>query len=224
MPQTGPDLVSAGYPISRPLLALLGGSTNATQGNVPVRTNLDFPLGILTDVSTASAASGSVNTVAVPVVPGDVFTKVSFLVGATSAASASVLNLWGALYSGTGSAPGTTGAAPVLLGSSASTGGSVNISASSMLTFTLNSPVAITTATAPYGYIYASYSVTIGSASPNVAVSFLCATAASAAQYQYYSTSPYALYMTHNGGTTSTIPGSVGTATRAANPPVVFLT
>lgn len=225
MPQTGTDLVGAGYPISRPLLALLGGTANASQGNIPVRTNLDFPLGGLTDVAgPASAASGSVYSVAVPVLPGDVITKISFVVGGTSSASAGVTNLWAALYTGTGSAPGTAGAAPALISQTASLSGT-NVAASGLMTFTFATPQTITSVQAPFGYVYAAYSVTIGSASPNVSgPSLISMAAASVTQYPWYSTSPYSLFMTSNGGTGSAAPATIGTAIRAANPPVVLLT
>lgn len=224
MPQTGPDLVSAGYPISNALQALLGGNGNVAQPNVPIKTNLSFGLGVLIDGATsASAASGSVNAIAVPVVPGDVITKISFLVGATSAASANVTNQWAALYTGTGSAPGTTGAQPVLISSAASLS-SVNVPASTRLDFTLATPQVITSAQAPFGFIYAAYSATIGSASPNVTTpSLVSMSTASAAQYLYFAQSPFALFMTSNGGTGASVPANIGTATRAANPPVVLL-
>lgn len=218
MPQTGPDLVSAGYPISRPLLALLGGTGNIAQPNNPIRTNLDFNIGGLKDVSFASPA-GSVYSVAVPVLPGDVITKISFVCGATSQASANVTNLWAALYTGTGSAPGTTGAQPTLMGNSASTGGSVVINASSPMTLTLATPVTVTSIQAPYGYIYAAFSVTTSSS----AVSFVSMTCACAAQNPWYPTSPFSLYMSSNGATGASVPTAIGTATRTADPPVVLL-
>ena len=226
MPQSGPDLVSAGYPISSPLLALLGGNGNLTQPNVAARSNLSFGLSGLTDVTTASAASGSVYTVAVPVVPGDTFTRVSFLTGAGSAGAASVTNLWTALYTGTGSAPGTAGAAPTYIASgvpgsvSSGTAGSVSVGPSTRADFTLTSPQTITSVQAPYGFIYVSYSVTLSSG----AVSLISTTCASIAQYSWYTTSPYSLFMTSNGGAGSTAPTTIGAAIRAVNPPVVFLT
>lgn len=214
MPQTGPDLVGAGYPISRPLLALLGGNANVAQPNVPAKTNLDFAMGGLTDVV---PGTGSVNSVAVPVSPGDVITKISFVVGGTSAASANVTNLWAGLYTGTGSAPGTTGAQPALIAQTASLS-ATNVPASTLLTFTFTTPQTITSVQAPFGYVYASYSIT--GASP----SLVSMAAASAAQYPWYSTSPYSLFMASNGGTGSAAPANIGTATRIANPPVVILT
>lgn len=213
MPQTGPDLVGAGYPISRPLLALLGGNGNLSQPNVPIASNLDFALGGVTDVA---PGTGSVVAVAVPVSPGALITKVSLLVGGTSAASANVTNLWAALYSGTGSAPGTTNAQPALIASTASLS-ATNVPASARLDFTFAAPQTVTSVQAPFGYVYAAFSIT--GASP----SFLSLACASAAQFPWYATSPFSLAMAGNGGTGSAVPANLGTATRLANPPVVLL-
>lgn len=213
MTQTGPDLVGAGYPISRPLLALLGGNGNVSQPNVPVATNLDFAMGGLTDVVPGTS---SVMAMAVPVSPGVVVTKVSLLVGGTSAASANVTNLWAALYTGTGSAPGTTGAQPALIAQTASLS-ATNVPAATRLDFTFTAPQTITSVQAPFGYVYAAYSIT--GASPSL-LSMACA---SVAQYPWYSTSPFSLAMQSNGGTGSAAPANIGTATRFLNPPVVLL-
>jgi len=228
-PQTGPDLVGAGYPISRPLLALLGGTNQSAQSNVGARTNLDYGLGNLKDVSTGSTAAGagSVYSMAVPVLPGDVITKMALIVGSGSTiAAASVTNLWAALYTGTGSAPGTTGAQPSYIASgvpgSVSSGGagSYAITLGQRLDFTFTSPQTITAAQAPYGYIYASYSLTTTGSAEYSLISMTCA---SAAQYPWYSTSPYSLFMTSNTAAGSSAPACVGTATRVTDPPVVIL-
>lgn len=209
MPQTGPDLVGAGYPISRPLLALLGGNSNLVQPNVPIKTNLDFGLGGLVDA--ALAATGSINAVAVPVSPGDVFTKLSVMVGASAGSPSG----WGFLFTGTGSAPGTAGAAPTLIAQSASA--TTPMAASTLYSFTFTSPVVISAVQAPYGYIYAAIStVQTSTASP----SFVAMTAAAATQYPWFPTSPVALYAT-SGSTTGF--ATLGTSTKQANPPVVLL-
>jgi hypothetical protein len=228
-PQTGPDLVGAGYPTGNAITALLGGTGNGVSPNVPVYTNAYFAAfgggGNLQDVSgQASGASGSVWSVAVPITPGAVISKISWVVGATgTACSSAVTNLWSALYTGTGSAPGTTNAQPVLIGATASLSGA-SVTASQLLTFTLSSVQTITATQAPNGFIYAAFSENVGGASPNVTefsrISFACA---SAAMYPWYSTSPYSLYMSSNGGTGASVPANIGTATRQANPPIVLL-
>ena len=206
MPQTGPTLEGAGYPISRPLLALLGGTTNSAQGNVPVKTNLDFGMGGLSD---ATLTGASTYFMAVPALPGDVITKVSVLVGATYASATSSYAM---LYTGTGSAPGTTGAQPTLISSTASTG--TWTSAQAPVTWTFTNPVTITATQAPYGFVY----VGVQLSATNSLISMACA---SVAQYQWFSTSPFSLAMT-----TASVAASVtaiGSATRIANPPIVLL-
>lgn len=222
MPQTGPDLVGAGYPISRPLLALLGGNGNLTNPNTPAKTNLDFPLGQLVDGTNNTTASpgGSMLAVAVPALPGDVITKVTFLVGATSAASANVTNQWAALYTGSGSAPGTTGAQPTLIGQTASLA-ATNVASVAALSFSFVQPQTITAVQAPYGYIYVSYSATT---SASTWPSFYSMTAASATYYPWFSTSPVFLAATMGSSLGSAAPATMGTATRVAQIPVVILT
>lgn len=231
MPQTGPDLVGAGYPISNALTALLGGTGNINEPNVPVKSNLYWGLGNLADnIVGGSVIGGSVIAMAVPVSPGDVFTRMSLLTGATaSTVAGSVTNLWCALYTGTGSAPGTTGAQPSLIasgppGSVGSGGaGSVGIPLSARFDFTFSSPVTITSVQAPYGYVYAAFSLTVsGTASPST-TSFVTMTTAAATEYLYYPTSPYSLCFTGSTSTGSAVPLTLGTGTRIANPPVVFL-
>lgn len=220
-PQTGPDLVSAGYPISSPLSALLGGNDNLTQTNVPIKTNLSFGFGCLKDGAAQASPAGSVYAVAVPVSPGDVFTKVSFMVGATGNASANVTNLWAALYTGTGSAPGTTGAQPTLIASAqyGSVAGSIALSPVTRTDFSFATPQTILASQAPYGFVYAAFSVTTSSATQ----SFISMTCAASGARQWYSTSPFNAFLTSNGGTGSAVPTAIGTAVPAADPPICFL-
>ncbi len=231
MPQTGPDLVSAGYPISNALTALMGGNGNLAQPNVPIKTNWSWLLGNLSDVAfgSAQAGAGSVYSMAVPVSPGDVITRISLLTGAAgSTPSGSVTNLWAALYTGTGSAPGTTGVSPSLIASgppgSVGNGaaGSFGIGLLTRLDFTLSSPVTITSAQAPFGYVYASYSLTTPAGSP-AASSLVSLSEASVAMYPWYSTSPFSTCFTSNAAAGSAVPLTLGTATRFVNPPVVLL-
>jgi len=215
MPQTGPDLVGAGYPISNALTALLGGNSNLTQPNVPVHSNLYFSgvAGGLTDA--APAATASVNAVAVPVVPGAVITKLALVVGGTSAGSPTFAQ--GMLFTGTGSAPGTTGAQPTLIGSTGSAGNVVAASpSSSRYELTFSSPVTITSTQAPFGFVYAAWDIIWSAGSP----SFISMTASASGQFQWFSTSPVFLY-----GTSASTTGfaTLGTTTKAANPPVVLL-
>lgn len=215
MPQSGSDLVSAGYPTANALTALLGGTGNATSPNVPVYSNL-YLSGVSGGLTDVVPGTSSVAAVAVPVGPGATITKISLVVGGTSAASANVTNLWAGLYTGSGSAPGTTGAQPTLIAQTASLS-ATNVPSSSLLTFTFGTPQTITSVQAPYGYVYAAFSIT--GASP----SFISMSASASGMFPWFSTSPYSLFMTSNGGTGSAAPATIGTATRTANPPVVLL-
>ncbi len=218
MPQTGPDLVGAGYPISRPLLALLGGSGNLSQSNVPIATNLDFGLGGLADVALNPA---SVYVVPVPVSPGMVVSRIGILIGAT--AGGSITQGWGALYSGTGSTPGTAATAPVLIGQTIAGSVVSNQAAGSAITapavstrweFIFSSPQTITSSQAPFGYVYAAVC-----ASP--ADSTVCMTCACVCYYPYYSTSP--VFLAGTMGSAFAAPATMGTITKVASPPVVLL-
>lgn len=215
MPQTGPDLVGAGYPISNALSALMGGNANLSTPNQPVYSNLYFGgvSGGLTDV--APAGPGSVNAVAVPVVPGAVITKLALLVGAASAASPTFAQAM--LFTGTGSAPGTTNAQPTLIGSTGSAGNVVAASpSSSRYELTFSSPVTITSSQCPFGFVYAAWETLYSAGS----VSYISMTASASGQYQWFSTSPVFLYGT-SGSTTGF--ATLGTTTTRANPPVVLL-
>lgn len=211
MPQTGPDLVSAGYPISRPLLALLGGNGNSTQANVPIKSNLDFGLGGLQDTNAASGAN--LQTMAVPVSPGDVINKVSLINGATTGSPSSA---YAVLFTGTGSAPGTTGVSPVLISQSASTFAGSTV-ANTPYAISFATPVTLTAAHCPYGFIYVSVAFVPATGSPT----WISMTCASVAQNPIYpGTSPYTLYGT---GASTAGNATLGTTNRAANPPVVLL-
>lgn len=227
MTQQGPDLVGAGYPISRPLLALLGGTGNLTQANVAAKSNLDFGLGNLVD-GTAGGGGGVVASpggqmlnVAVPVVPGDVITKITYLIGNTSAASANVTNQWAAMYTGTGSAPGTTNAQPTLIAQTASLA-STNVASATALSFTFATPQTITTSNAPFGFVYVSYSITTGS---STGPSFVSMTCPSAGAYQWFANGPVFLAATSNSSLGSAAPTTMSVATKTSTQvPIVILT
>lgn len=214
MPQTGPDLVGAGYPTGNALNALLGGNGNLTLPNQPIYSNLYFGAGGLVDA--AAAGTASVNAVAIPVVPGAVITKLTLLVGATSATGSPTF-AQGMIFSGTGSAPGTTGAQPTLVGSTGSAGNVVTASpSSSAYSLTFSSPVTVSSINAPFGFVYAAWQILWTGGSP----SFVGMTAAAATQYAYFSTSPVSLYST---SASTTGFATLGSSTTRANPPVVLL-
>jgi hypothetical protein len=140
-----PDLIRGRYPVTNPLAKLVGLAGNATQGNVNVRSNVEwFGLGNPTDG--ALAATGVACAVAIPVEVGDTFTQISILAGATAEATGT--HAISGLYSGI--------ATPALLAQSTDVTGAAAVSASAKYTFTLASAVTVTAATAPGGFIYAS--------------------------------------------------------------------
>jgi hypothetical protein len=207
MTQTGADLVAGGYPIANAVSALLGGSGNATSPNVPVKSNLYFGLGGLQDAS--GPATGVVLAAAIPVVPGDTFTRISVPQGGGSVAGGVTAN-FAALYTG------AAGSAQTLIAQTSSL--SASVAASSLATFTFAQPQTITSVQAPYGYVYAAYSVTATGVPSLVSV-----TGAAAAQYPWFATSPYMLAGTFATGAGSTAPAAFSTITRVANPPVFLL-
>ncbi len=217
-PQTGPDLVGAGYPISRPLLSLLGGNNSLIQPNVPIATNLDFGFGAWADTALNPA---SVYVMPVPVSPGVTVSRIGVLIGAT--AGGSITQGWAALYTGTGSAPGTTGAQPTLIATTIAGSVVSNQAAGSAITaptastrweFLFATPQTITSVQAPYGYVYAAVC-----ASP--ADSVIMMGTPTATQYAYYSTSPPFIGGTN--GSAASAPATMGTVTKVAATPIVLL-
>jgi hypothetical protein len=218
MPQTGPDLVGAGYAISNPLNALLGGATNATTPNVPARTNLSFGLSTLLVGTGLASATALTQTVAVPCLPGDVITKVSYIT--TAAATASVAG-WVAVYTGTGSAPGTTGAQPTLMGNSASAT-TITATGAGVVSVSLNAPLTVTSVQAPFGFVYVSLGYA-GGASAGFAPAQATQASATAQWSTFFTSAPVFLFATQASPTTNAAAATLGTSTGTANPIVCFL-
>jgi hypothetical protein len=201
------DLIRGRYPVTNPLAKLVGLAGNATQGNVNVRSNMEwFGLGNITDG--ALAATGVACAVAIPVEVGDTFTKVSLLVGARPRRPGT--HAFAALYSGV--------ATPALLGQSTDNTGAAASAASAKFDFTLASAVTITAATAPGGFIYASIAIA-ASTIPTAAV----VATPTAVGYQWYSAGPLFLSATHGSSLTATAPATIASPAAKAVAPLVFL-
>lgn len=201
------DLVRGRYPVTSPLATLTGFASNATQGNIAVRSNLTwFGLGNPTDG--ALAATGVGCAVAIPVEVGDTFTKISILAGATAEATGT--HMFAALYSGI--------AVPALLAQSADNTTAAAVAASARFDYTLASPVTVTNATAPGGFIYASIAVTAGTVPTAMVVS-----APTAIGYQWYSTGPLFLSATHGSALGATAAATIASPSAKAVAPIVFL-
>lgn len=156
----------------------------------------------------ALAATGVLAAVAVPVSIGDVFSKLTIAVGAT--AGATMTHQFAALYAG-------TGAAPALLGQSTDTT-SAAIAASGAASWTFTSPITVTAANAPFGFIYAGVAITAATI-PTAAV----VSTPTAVGYKWFTNGP--LFFSATAGS-----GLAGTAVAIASPaakavaPIVFLT
>lgn len=163
------DLVSGGYPLTTPSRKLLGLQSNAAQGNLAVRTNLDLPgIGSLQDAA-AGLVSGKAVLVPVPVEAGDLIQTVDVWTGATAASTPT--HSWAALYNSAGT----------LVGTQSADGTTAAMAASGRFSFTLASKYIVTNTDAPQGIIYAAVSVT-GTAVP----SLVSGSVPTAVQYALY--------------------------------------
>ena len=201
------DLVRGKYHVTSPFYSVLGNAANATQSNIAARSNAEVVgLNALTDG--AALTTQVATAVAIPVEVGDVITKVTVFVGATAAGTPT--NQFAALYSGI--------ATPALLAQSTD-GTTGAIAASGAFTFTLASPVLITAANAPQGFIYASVMVKATS-TPTLA----SATVATAVAYQWYANAPLKMgALTHGSSLTTTAPATIASPAAQAVTPIVVL-
>lgn len=200
------DLASGHYAQSNPLGALYGSISNVAQPDYPARSNLEFPVGGLSDG--ALAATGVGCYVAVPVDVGMSVSKVTMLVGAT--AGATMTHQFVAIYSGI--------ATPALLAQSAD-GTSGAIAASAAISFTLQSPQTITAAMAPNGFIYAGVAIT--AATVPTAASVATPTAVG---YQFFTGGPLFLSATAGSALGGTAAATIASPAAKATAPVLFLT
>jgi hypothetical protein len=204
------DLTSGYYPESYTFRKLLGSQVNATQSDLTARTNAEW-LGISGVSDGALAATGVACAVAVPVENGDVISKITILVGGT--AGATLTHQFAALYSGA--------AVPALLGQSVD-GTSGAIAASAAFSFSLPTPVEVTTGTggtAPNGFLYASLMVAATTVPTGASVAV-----PTAVGYQWFSNGPLFLAATHGSSLTGTAPATITGQAAKATAPLVFLT
>jgi hypothetical protein len=202
------DLVRGRYPVTNPLAKALGLQSNIVQSNLAVRSNAEFFGGFAGLVDGALAATGVACAVPVPVEIGDTITKISIVAGATAEATGT--HAFAALYTGE--------AVPKLIGQSVDNVGAAAIGASARFDFTLATPQALSSAQAPGGFVYASITVVAGTI-PTAAV---YATPAGI-NYQWFTTQPLFLSMTHGSGLTTTAPATIVSPAAKAVAPLVFL-
>jgi hypothetical protein len=209
-------LIRGHYPTQNALQSILGQPANSAQGDLPVRTNLEYTgIGGLLDTA-ASLVSGVMTAVAVPVDAGQLITKVSVLTGATAASTPT--HSFAALYSG------TTVAAPPLIGQSTD-GLTAPIAASARFDFTLTTPQLITSTNAPYGYVWVAISAT-GTTMPSLVTG---PSNAAACQYAWFTNfaggqTTAAFAITSGSGVNGTAPATLIYASQKLVAPVVFLT
>ena len=200
-------LVRGGYPVNHALRKYTGGAANASQANIPPRSNQEW-FGPATADTAAALTTAVATSVAVPVEVGDVITRVTVLVGATAAGTPT--NAFAALYSGV--------TLPALLTQSVSTGAGA-IPASNALTFTLAAAVVVSSVNAPNGYLYVSV-VAAATAVPSLATVSVSAAVA----YKAFANAPAFLAATHGSALAGTAPATIVTPTTVSTVPIVYLT
>ena len=200
-------LVRGGYPVNHAIRKYTGGAANVAQANIPPRSNQEW-LGVAQADTAAALASGVATAVAVPVEVGDVIQKVSVLVGAAGAGTPT--NSFAAVYSGV--------AVPALLAQSVS-GGAAAVPAGAVFTFTLASPVTVTSVNAPNGYLYVSVAV-----AATVVPSLGTVPVAAVVGYKAFANSPLFLAASHGSALSTAAPATITGQTTVGAVPVVYLT
>ena len=211
------DLVSGRFGQLNPWWNIMGQPVNATQSDIPARSDLEY-LGINTLTDTAAAlTSGTITVVPVPVDPGTTITKIDVLVGATAASTPT--HSFAVLYSGLNSA------APAKLQQSTD-GTTAAIAASGTFTFSL-AGYTVQPADVPNGYLWVGVSVT-GTAVPSLITAG--GTIATAAQYAYYtntfggsSTGVAALAAHFGSAVGATAPATISSVSAQTTAPVVVI-
>ena len=204
------DVLSGRYPLTAAVWKGLGQPVNASQANLPYRTNLEFPwLGNLTDAA-ASFVSGKATLVPIPVEIGDVISNVTFLPGAT--AGSTLTHQWAAIYSGILTTPAIQGAQSTDVTTA-------TLTASTAVKLALATSVLVTAANAPYGFVYAAISLT------GTVCSLISAACATGAQYAWFTDTPPFFGGTYSSALGATAPATVtlSSVTAIATPPAVFL-
>ncbi|MGP8180850.1 MAG: hypothetical protein ACLP1E_08745 [Acidimicrobiales bacterium] len=209
------DLVSSHYPQNFALDSFLGQARNTVQGNIPVFSNLMWPVYSGPIVDTASlggTTSGVMIAVPVPVDLGVTISKVSIIIGATAASTPT--HGFAALYSG------TTVAAPPLIGQSTDQL-TAAMGASARFDYTLTSATTITSAQAPYGFVWAAVMSTVTTTVASC-LTMPCGAAAGNA-FRWFTNSPLYFSITSGSGLSGTAPATLIEASALTVAPITFL-
>ncbi len=208
------DLASGRFAQTNPLWSILGQPTNVANSTYPARSNLEYLIGGGPLTDTSLGTSGVMQAVAIPIDVGTTVTKISVLVGATAASTPT--HSFGALYSG------TNVAAPPLIGQSTDAT-TAAAAASTRFDITLTAAQTITSAQAPFGYIWAAILFT-GTGTPTVVT---VPTGATATQYQWFTNTLCAssgFAITSGSSITTTATATLVQTSVRTTAPVVFLT
>jgi hypothetical protein len=201
------DLVSGRYGAYDPMWLIFGRPVNATQSDVPARSNVwTQKLTKLEDGALAATEVGCV--VPVPVQEGDVFTSATYLIGATAGNTVSAG--FAALYAG-------KAGGKLLAQSKTKNYGA--ITASEAYKFELEKSVLITSENAPKGFVY----VVLVLVSAVTIPTALSSPVPKACQYEWFTGGPEVLAGTVGTGLGATAEATLGTVTSKVSGPLVFL-
>jgi hypothetical protein len=219
------DLVGGRYPVTYPFAKALGlvGTTvekpaggNITQGNICARSNAEwFGLAGWTDGALGTSEVGTV--VAVPVELGDEINKITVFVGATKGKK--VEAGFAALYQAL-NAKNKAEEQPLLAQSKSAKLGE-EVLAEKPLTFTLETPVIVTSERAPYGFLYVVVVLEAETMPTAAAVSTPKAT--QAAVPLLFTNAPVVLSGTVGSGFKTNAEATLGAVTSKAVAPIVSL-
>lgn len=193
-----------------PVEELLGGLQQVGNPGYAARSNLYFPVGALTDGALPTTGIGVV--VPVPVALADVISKINVPIGAT--AGATMTHQFAAVYS----AVSQTAASNLLLAQSTDTT-SAAIGASALASWTLATPVTVTAANAPAGFLYVMVAITASTIPTAVSVG-----TPSGINYAWTPKSPLFFGATAGSSVGGTAPANLTGLAAKAVAPVVILT
>ncbi len=207
------DLISGRYGSYEPMWLAFGRPNNATQSDIPARSNVYVQkLSTLSDGALAATEVGCV--IAVPVQEGDVITKATFFIGATAGVECEAG--YTALYEGK-----KTGK---LLAQSKSKKYTTQVEAGKVCAMELEKSVLITASNAPHGYVYVVLVFESPTGVAGVIPTMISSAVPKACQAEWYSGGPEVLFGTAGTGLKATAEETLGAVTSKAAGPIVFLT
>lgn len=206
------DLVRGRHHLTNPIWNWLGQLVNLTQSDVPARSNLDYGTGLALTDETAALASGVATAVPVPVEYGDVYTRVSVIVGGTAASTPT--HSWAAFYNAKAAQ-----ATPAIVGTQSTDGATAAIAASATFNFTMPAYM-VNPTDSPQGILWVAVCVT-GTATPSLA----CYTLATAVAYPWFTNSPVKMGAITSGSSLgASAPSTLASPAAQAKTPIVVLT